>query len=83
MAGLPWQASIVSMPSRFWVSSPSSSWEWQSDGQFTIIKLKNIEYNECQDTKTMEELDIAEIPVLQVGDMFLIYSEAVKWVNKQ
>ena len=47
------------------------------------LDLKNIEYNECQDTKTMEELDIAEIPVLQVGDMFLIYSEAVKWVNKQ
>ena len=47
------------------------------------LDLKNIEYNECQDTKTMEELDIAEIPVLQVGDMFLIYSEAVKWVNRQ
>ena len=47
------------------------------------LDLKNIEYSECQDIKTMEELAIAETPVLQVDDMFLIYSEAVKWVNRQ
>ena len=47
------------------------------------LELKNINYSECQDTKTMEELDIAEIPVLQVDDMFLVYGEAVKWVNRQ
>ena len=47
------------------------------------LDLKNIEYSECQDIKTMEELAIAETPVLQVDDTFLIYSEAVKWVNKQ
>ena len=45
------------------------------------LDLKNIEYSECQDIKTMEELAIAETPVLQVDDTFLIYSEAVKWVN--
>ena len=47
------------------------------------LDLKNIEYSECQDIKTMEELAIAETPVLQVDDTFLIYSEAVKWVNRQ
>ena len=47
------------------------------------LDLKNIEYSECQDIKTMEELAIAETPVLQVDDTFLIYSDAVKWVNRQ
>ena len=47
------------------------------------LKAKKISFNIVSDIETMNSLGINAVPVLQMGDKFMNYKEAVDWVNKQ
>lgn len=55
--------------------------------QCTVLKeklrQKNIEYTECNDVNKMIELGIEQVPVLEIDEKLLSFSEANKWINER
>lgn len=47
------------------------------------LDQKGVGYEENTNTEEMLCLGISEVPVLRVGDDFLTFAEAVKWVSEQ
>jgi glutaredoxin-related protein len=49
----------------------------------TKLTQKNIEFNVVTDINKMESLGIQSVPILEVDDKLLNFTDAVAWVNKQ
>jgi glutaredoxin-related protein len=49
----------------------------------TKLTQKNIEFNVVTDVNKMESLGIQSVPILEVDDKLLNFTDAVDWVNKQ
>jgi glutaredoxin-related protein len=49
----------------------------------TKLTQKNIEFNVVTDVNKMESLGIQSVPILEVDDKLLNFTDAVAWVNKQ
>ena len=49
----------------------------------TKLTQKNIEFNVVTDVNKMESLGIQSVPILEVNDKLLNFTDAVAWVNKQ
>ena len=49
----------------------------------TKLTQKNIEFNVVTDINKMESLGIQSVPILEVNDKLLNFTDAVAWVNKQ
>ena len=47
------------------------------------LDSKNIEYNEVNDIEILKSLDIYDVPILEVNDKYLNFSEANNWINNQ
>ena len=45
------------------------------------LSSKNITYVVCKDTEKMLQLNITNLPVLDVDGNLLNFSDAIKWVN--
>ena len=45
------------------------------------LSNKNITYAVCKDTEKMLQLNITNLPVLDVDGNLLNFSDAIKWVN--
>lgn len=43
---------------------------------------KNLKYSVVSSVEEMQELGISEVPVLKVGDNFLNFGQANKWINE-
>ena len=49
----------------------------------TKLTQKNIEFNVVTDINKMESLGIQSVPILEVNDKLLSFTDAIAWVNKQ
>ena len=49
----------------------------------TKLAQKNIEFNVVTDINKMESLGIQSVPILEVDDKLLNFTDAIAWVNKQ
>lgn len=49
----------------------------------TKLTQKNIEFNVVTDIDKMESLGIQSVPILDVDDKLLNFTDAIAWVNKQ
>lgn len=49
----------------------------------TKLTQKNIEFNVVTDVNKMESLGIQSVPILEVDDELLNFTDAIVWVNKQ
>ena len=49
----------------------------------TKLTQKNIEFNIVTDVNKMESLGIQSVPILEVNDKLLNFTDAIAWVNKQ
>lgn len=49
----------------------------------TKLTQKNIEFNVVTDVNKMESLGIQSVPILEVDDKLLNFTDAIAWVNKQ
>lgn len=49
----------------------------------TKLTQKNIEFNVVTDIDKMESLGIQSVPILDVDDKLLSFTDAIAWVNKQ
>lgn len=49
----------------------------------TKLTQKNIEFNIITDIEKMESLGIQSVPILEVDDKLLNFTDAIAWVNKQ
>ena len=49
----------------------------------TKLIQKNIEFNVVTDISKMELLGIQSVPILEVDDKLLNFTDAIDWVNKQ
>lgn len=49
----------------------------------TKLTQKNIEFNVVTDVNKMESLGIQSVPILEVDDELLNFTDAIAWVNKQ
>lgn len=49
----------------------------------TKLTQKNIEFNIITDIEKMESLGIQSVPILEVNDKLLNFTDAIAWVNKQ
>ena len=47
------------------------------------LDAKGLNYTTCEDTNTMQKLGINLLPVLQVNNKFLSFSEAVQYIELQ
>ena len=47
------------------------------------LTQKNIEFNVIADIDKMESLGIQSVPILEVDDKLLNFTDAITWVNKQ
>jgi len=47
------------------------------------LTQKNIEFNVITDIDKMESLGIQSVPILEVDDKLLNFTDAIAWVNKQ
>lgn len=47
----------------------------------TKLNDRNIEYDVCEDKKTMLSLGITTVPVLKIDEKMLCYQEAVQWID--
>ncbi len=47
------------------------------------LTQKNIEFNVVTDINKMESLGIQSVPILEVNDKLLSFTDAIAWVNKQ
>ena len=47
------------------------------------LKEKNIDFNVSKDIKEIMNYGFLTAPVLKVNNDFMLFSEAVKWVNNQ
>lgn len=47
------------------------------------LKEKNIDFNVSKDIKEIMNHGFLTAPVLKVNNDFMLFSEAVKWVNNQ
>ena len=47
------------------------------------LTQKNIEFNVITDIDKMESLGIQSVPILEVNDKLLSFTDAIAWVNKQ
>ena len=47
------------------------------------LAAKNIEYILNDSVSDMEVLGITQVPVLQIGDELLSFSQANQWINEQ
>lgn len=45
------------------------------------LKEKNIDYTECNDTEEIIKQGFYEAPILKVGDEYMNFGKAIKWVN--
>lgn len=52
----------------------------------SVLKKKldanNIDYHEVTDVDQMTKLGIDAVPVLNVGNKYLDFSQAIKWINE-
>lgn len=49
----------------------------------TKLTQKNIEFNIITDIEKMESLGIQSVPILEVDDKLLNFTDAIAWANKQ
>jgi len=47
------------------------------------LTQKNIEFNVITNIDKMESLGIQSVPILEVNDKLLSFTDAIAWVNKQ
>lgn len=47
------------------------------------LNTKSINYKEINDIEILKSLDIYEVPILEVNDKYLNFSEANNWINNQ
>ena len=47
------------------------------------LDSKNIKYSICSDVEQMTSKGFVEVPKLQVDNVVMNFSEAVKWINQQ
>lgn len=46
-----------------------------------LLSKANVEYEKRTDRDEMLDLGFMSIPILKVGDEFLVYKKAIDWVN--
>ena len=49
----------------------------------TKLAQKSIKFNVVTDINKMESLGIQSVPILEVDDKLLNFTDAIDWVNKQ
>lgn len=47
------------------------------------LKQKNIQYEICDDIDLMVQKGMKSAPALEVGDEFMDFTEAIKWIKEQ